>query len=237
MIYLSPSSTPVSLIGERYSLGCRNKAIILPSIFQSLTFFLFSPIIISNIPLTEEAIFYNFTLVGLNQIWHTYWIKIEAKQCYEKAFEYSLIQFWVPWSKEDELTQIGPFRGQSVEMLIRLNVPKLDLIDSRNPHLLLMLEPNCGFVIKLKLSFQDVLAQLVRHHYERLLPFIGAILLSSLSYQVIPRSNHFPFQFEHSQSLEKHYFSLISLLKNKFWDVSMFGLLPLFPLVLDQLLK
>lgn len=237
MIYLSPSSTPVSLIGERYSLSRRNKEIILPSIFHTLTSSFFSPVIISNIPLTEEAIFYNLTLVGLNQIWHSYWIKIETKQCYEKAFEYSLIQFWVPWSKEDELTQIGPFRGQSVEMLIRLNVPKIDPNDTRNPHLYLMLEPNCAFVVKLKLSLSDVLAQLIRHHYDRLLPFIGAILLSALSYQIIPRSNYYPIQFESSQPLETSYSSLISILKNNFWSVSMFGFLPLFSLFLDNCLK
>uniref|UniRef100_T1JYQ1 GPI inositol-deacylase n=1 Tax=Tetranychus urticae TaxID=32264 RepID=T1JYQ1_TETUR len=240
VVYLGPTVTPVAVIGERYSFGRRNKAIVMPTFLDGLMSLLWTSIDILEIPVAEEAVFYNLTLVGFSQVWHSYNLKVEVRSCYQNAFEYGLIQFWVPWSYEDTSSQIAPSKSKSVTMNLRLNIPKQDPSDPRHPHLYLMLDPNCGYVVKINFSYQEVLSQLIRHYFNYFLPYISAILLSALSIQIFPQPNRNilePLQkagFIHSRETFE---PLFVILKNNFLKISLYALLPLSPFVVDKIIR
>ncbi|RWS06994.1 GPI inositol-deacylase-like protein [Dinothrombium tinctorium] len=187
LLYIAPTTGKVTIYSERYVSGRRNKAIVLPSLFQSLTSMIFSAITVLNIPITEESTFYNLTMVGIEQIWHSYWIKLEVSSCYPAASEMIYMHFWIPWSNEDTYTTVRPRKRLSAETVLKLDIAKPNSSDPRHPHIFLILDPYCGYVMKVKLSLPEVLGQIFRHYHHKLLPLVNAILLSILALQMKPQ--------------------------------------------------
>ncbi|RWS27273.1 GPI inositol-deacylase-like protein [Leptotrombidium deliense] len=240
-VYVAPTKNKVTVISERYQSGRRNRAIVLPSLFQSLTSWIFSDITVLNIPITEESTFYNLTLLGIEQIWHSYWVKLEVVSCYPTASQVSYIHFSVPWSKEDTFTTVRSKKRLSAETVVKLNVPKPNANDNRHPYINLILDPNCGYTLKMKLSLSEVLGQIFRHYYHHLLPWINAILLSALAFQIKPTELKSSTIAEEAQieksngsnvSQRTFFMSIPIILKQKFFVVSMYGILPLSSLLL-----
>lgn len=237
-VYIGPTSGPVSVVGERFSTSKRNQAIILPSIFHSIISFWSTPSVILNIPISDETVFYNLTLVGLNQIWHCYDLRVEVNSCYQSAFETAIIHFWIPWSHEDILKSIDPVKGRFTDITLRLNIPKTDPNDLRHPHLYLMLEPNCGYTVKMKLSYTEVVTQLIRHYFNVFLPLTGSILLSVFSFLIIPNNQASILkplaEDKFFKETKKEIYRPISvLLRKKFLRISIYGIIPLFPSLLS----
>ncbi|XP_053209842.1 GPI inositol-deacylase-like isoform X2 [Panonychus citri] len=242
VVYLGPTVGPVSVIGERYSYGRRNKAIIMPTFLDGLMSLLWTSVDILEIPVAEEAIFYNLTLIGFDQVWHSYNLRIEVRSCYSNAFEYGLVQFWVPWSSEDASMQIPPTKGKSVTMNLRLNVPKQDPTDHRHPHLYLMLDLNCGYTVKMSFSYREALSQLIRHYFNYFLPYMSAILLSALSIQIIPTFSNQnslvePLRKTGFISSRETFQPLFVILRNNFFKLSLYTILPLLPLIVDKIYR
>ncbi|KAI1293062.1 GPI inositol-deacylase [Halotydeus destructor] len=185
-VWLAPNSGPVSLITDRYATGKRNRALVLPSILQSLTISL-SYTTFLTIPVTEEAAFFNMSLIGVSQVWHTYSIRIKVTSCYDKVSGSGsgILHFYVPWSHQDVYIKIPSVKGSRVETTLKLAVPKQDPKDNRDPVMNLILDPDCGYTFDIRLSFYTMVAQLLRYYYPLLFPYICSILIMILSHQVV----------------------------------------------------
>lgn len=239
--YIGPTSGAVSILGERFPVNKRNKAIMLPSILQGVLSFWSTPSMVLEIPIADESIFHNLTLVGLNQVWHCYVVRVEVTSCYNSAYDHGLVHFWVPWSREDQIDQITPVKGKFVDINLRLNIPKKSSRDLRHPHLYLMLDPNCGYSIKMKLSDSEVLIQIIRHYFNVFYPLLSAIILSAFSLQIIPKSKRpilDPLTNGNGAFFKNPgrivYLPLSCILRTEFLKVSIYGFIPLLPVIVQK---
>ena len=174
-VWLAPNNGPVSVVTERFPPGQRNKAIVLPSILQGVTMGLsFVPIL--RIPVSEESTFYNLSMVGINQVWHTYTLRIVTTSCYPTASvdATGVVQFHVPWAKEDVYAKVKAAKDSVTEMVLALNTPKPDPNDDRHPVVNLLLDPDCGYKVEIRFNSLISGSQLVSSQLIRLVyPMFG----------------------------------------------------------------
>ena len=184
LLALSPTIEPVNIQIDRFTTAIRSKDILMPTLMQSLTM-IFSPVTVLNIAISEETTFYNLSLVGLNHIWNTYWIRVETKSCYPSASNVGYIYFSIPWNRENQFQYIYPKKGKTSQMTLKLNSPKPKDFDiSKDPILYLLVDPNCSYELQLKPSISEIMGQILRHFGVVLLPIVVSILLSLLSVQI-----------------------------------------------------
>lgn len=240
-VWLTPTGSGVSLTTERYASGKRNKAILLPSIFQSLTM-IFSYATILNIPVTEESSYYNLSMVGLEQVWHTYTVRVDTVTCYSTAVSSSngLIHFHVPWSREDIYTKVTNEKGSRSEAVLAVNSPKPRPEDDRDVRVHLVLDPDCGYVVNIRLSVVRMLGQLVRYYSLTIVQFMIALLLAALSNQMFLKKTNEVLEQNGGKRLNGHTEephtgsnhvsrSLSELLRTSMYKNSLYGILPIVP--------
>ncbi len=183
LLAIPPSVQPISIIADRFTTAIRTKTIVLPTLIHSITM-LFSPVTLLNIAVSEQTTFYNLSLVGLTQIWHSHWIKLETTSCYPTASNIGYLYFTVPWNRENKFQLVYPIRGKTAQMTLKVNTPKpKDFISDKTPLLYLILDPDCGYKLYLKPSLSEIMGQILRHFGIIILPMIVSILLSILSIQ------------------------------------------------------
>ena len=225
LLALNPTVEAVNILIDRFTTAIRTKTILVPTLFQSLTMIL-TPVSVLNIAISEETTFYNLSLVGLNQIWNTYWIGLNTKSCYPSASNIGYIYFSIPWNKEIQFKYIYPKRGQTSQMTLKLNSPKPKDFDvSKHPILYLFIDPNCSYELLLKPSISEIMGQILRHFGVVLLPIIVSILLSLFSIQILTFKKNFTnISTNISSNNRIFYDSPVNIMKN-FFVVSIYGLL------------
>jgi hypothetical protein len=249
-VALSPTTDYVSVSFERFSQFKRNIAVILPTVIQSLTM-LFSFITIKDIPVSDQASYFYLSIIGQEQVWHVYSVKVSRGSCYSAAEESrtrELSRFSVPWSREDSFTsmtsidEVKPLvswkKFETIDtLLLKLNVPKPSVSDKRSPSLELLLDPDCSYQIQIKLHFFEMLGHLIRFYYQYLFQLILAIFISVLGIQfTLSRSNRHlvpseddELEYSTGNSPVFYHESTERALRRRFFRVSLFGLIPLFP--------
>ena len=205
-------------------------------------------------------------MIGQEQVWHYFVIKIVTGSCYPAAEESKttgLAHFVVPWDREDVYTPLVP--DQWPNLIIRfwklfvstvnmgLNVPKPSVNETRSPSLELLLDPDCSYQVKIKLHFGEMVGHLIRFYYQYVFQFMLAIFVSVLSVQLtlsqsksqlIPRDEEDQDEdnvdgtqdFVGSRVV---YFqdSMERILRKRFFWVSLFGIIPAFPFIVIYLTR
>lgn len=238
---LTPTTSSLSLVTERFSQGKRNTAVVLPSIIQLLTM-LFSYVPILNVPIGHDSSYYNISLVGLEQVWHAFNVRIHTTTCYPKASESSLGHFHVPWNREDVYTKIPNVKNYVTSLILKVNVPKMAGFEGRHPSLQLFLEPSCGFKLSIKLDFFEVLGQLIRFYYQYLIPLGLGILTSAFALQLTLVKKTTTTLEEEEDEVTQVARAFLGptvttfchetsdkILRKRFAEVTMYGVLPILP--------
>lgn len=186
---LTPTNSPVSIIAERYILSSRKKQWIEHSVFQMLVSSFF-PSQVLNIPVSNESIYYNISLLGLEDIWQVYVLTVETGSCYRSVQETgrisSLAHLHVPWTDEDVFNVITSTKGSRLEMLIKINTaaPEKWPLSSASASLAFYLEPDCAYKMSLSFSITDAVSQLVARYLPLyLLPLMMALTIAVLAIQ------------------------------------------------------
>lgn len=253
-VALTPTTDFVSLVVERFSYSKRNKAVVLPSIIQSLTM-LFSFITVLDIPVSDESSYFNLSLVGMEQVWHTYAVQVIRGSCYAVAEESKtreLSHFNLPWSLEDVFTTMNheepkQFKKRNrvmTTLLLRVNVPKPGLEETRSPSLELLVDPDCSYQIRIKLDLQAMLGHVFRFYYQYLIPFVFAIFVSVLRLQMTlsKSSRHLiPTEDDEEEDGQENipnkqilfHDGIERILRRKFFSVC--GIIPFFPFIMTRL--
>ena len=196
LVSLTPTSSPVNLITERHKAASRNKRLIVNSLGELIIRTLW-PVSILNVPVSDESVYYNISLLGLEHFWQTFVVTIETGSCYPSVRESgrisSLAHFHVPWSKEDAFTLIPSVKGSKTRMNIKLNIGKerqshfnsTNSSASSAPSIAFYLEPDCAYKATLSYSITNSLGQLIRFYFSLLLPFMMALTIAVLAFQAV----------------------------------------------------
>lgn len=237
IVYLNSHQKPFSIVSERYTRS-RAQKLTLPTFIQSMmTFFTYSQIL--RVPVSEESVYYSLEIPNLQSTWTVYKMRLAIVSCYEQASEPVYVHKHVPWFSEDEYFHLHPRKDAAVAFYLLVHVPR-PLNHSEFAQLNLLLDPHCGYEISARFAPFESIMQIGQHHAYQFLPSVVAILLSVLSIQVQAKRWHKLTSFEECKQtvgcLPK-YLSANQILIHMPLQVSIYGLLPLIPLLISYTIR
>ncbi|XP_046987741.1 GPI inositol-deacylase [Schistocerca americana] len=134
----------------------------------------------------EKALHYRFYLPDLEKLWQAYLLYIKPVTCHSGAHQ-AVAKFYVPWNKEAVHKLVT---GKSATPLkVKLQSPKPALYNgSKHPHIDLILDASCQYMLSIQPSIADSLGQLVRFYSPQLPAYVATILLLVLRQQIVELS-------------------------------------------------
>eukprot|EP00094_Tigriopus_californicus_P008865 TCALIF_08546-PA protein Name:"Similar to PGAP1 GPI inositol-deacylase (Homo sapiens)" AED:0.00 eAED:0.00 QI:577/1/0.66/1/0.5/0.33/3/0/965 len=157
-----------------------------------ITFFKSYPIVAKT---AERSLFYNVTLLEMDQTWQAYDIIVKPLGRCPDDTHFGLMRLVTPWAYDATQTLIA--HNETSRLTAKLQVTKpSDLgTDPINPRLDILLNPNCQYSIEIQSAVHKMWGQMVRFYAPMIIPLSIAVLLLALTYQLkaMEAENHCSF--------------------------------------------
>lgn len=129
-----------------------------------------------------SAVFYNVSLLNMDQAWQAYDIIAEPLDACEDEEHFGLMRFVTPWANDATQTLIQPSGATKLTARLQSMKPKEGYY--RNPEMQLYLNPTCRYRISIQSNIPRMWGQMVRFYAPMILPMCVAVLLLCLVQQL-----------------------------------------------------
>ncbi|KAK7067050.1 GPI inositol-deacylase [Halocaridina rubra] len=192
VVYIAPTDEKVEVYIDVHSKTGRHRSIEIPVFLRSFT----QTIIVDTTP--QKALFYNISLVGLQNLWQSFSVTVRPRQ---KCNGQSIIttKLYMPWAqKELYLQRNGIVDSFSAELDV---APPAG--DNTSASIQFFFSPKCSYSIILQGSLLGVFRRLIWLYGAHIPTYLAAHLLLTLSLQLkgIDRERYCPSYFSAMLSL------------------------------------
>ncbi|OTF75858.1 GPI inositol-deacylase-like protein [Euroglyphus maynei] len=192
IINLSPSqqSSRYAMIVDRFTKSIRQRTIEMPNPLQRWNPF-GSKLVMAKL-VSQEQLYYEWTIENFNHVWHSYWMVVQTTSCYQNDSTFNgFMHLTYPSSPElDEfIWPLQPNKNSQYQFSLSRHTNN----EQGRPKIYLFLEPNCGFDFRVKFSFTGSIAQLLRHYFALIVPMTISVMILVLSIQFSNLCNRYTF--------------------------------------------
>lgn len=146
-----------------------------------ITFFKSYPIVAGT---AERSVFYNVTLLEMDQAWQAYDIIVKPLSRCTDETHFGLMRFVTPWA--NDATQKLIAHNETSRLTAKLQITKPSNFDGEaiNPRVDILLNPDCQYSIEIQSAVHKMWGQMIRFYAPMILPLSIAVLLVSLTFQL-----------------------------------------------------
>lgn len=175
LIFIPKGAKDVTIEFDVYDVKERN--VVIENLPRWITFWKSYPVIEET---KSSAIFYNISLMGLEQAWQAYDLIWTPKgQC--KG--HSVVRMNTPWSNNDVFHFLSNVNQTSVVAKLQ-TMKKQDNDNVTNPGVITNLDPSCQYKVEVRASMEKIWGQIARFYWPLMLPFAVSVVLLTFAQQL-----------------------------------------------------